>query len=104
MRITLVDEFGPFLTQAQPAMELCKRVLRDSAREPVVLDFSGVVQMSPSFTNALFFNLLHQMSVDDLRRRVHVENAAPYIVDAINTAIARKTEHRADLTYYLNPA
>lgn len=104
MRILLFDEFNAFLTRAQPAMDLSARVLRESAREPVVLDFSGVVQMSPSFTNALFFNLLHQMSVDELRRRVSVENAAPYLVDAINTSIARKVQNRAELTSYLSPA
>lgn len=104
MRIRLFDEFDAFLTRAQPAMELSARVLRESAREQVVLDFSGVVQMSPSFTNALFFNLLHRMTVADLRSRVRVENAAPYIMDAINVSIARKTEHRAELTSYLAPA
>jgi hypothetical protein len=104
MRIRLVDEFNAFLTRAQPAMELSARVLRESAREPVVLDFSGIVQMSPSFTNALFFNLLHRMTVEELSRRVRVENAAPHILDAINTSIARKAEHRAGLTSYLSPA
>lgn len=104
MRITVVQEYGAFLTRAQPATQLCARVLGESSREPVILDFAGVVQMSPSFTNALFFNLLHQMSVDDLRRRVHIENAAPYILDAINAAIARKLEDRAGLTSYLSCA
>jgi len=82
-------------------MQLCARVLENVAREAVVLDFSGVVQMSPSFTNVLFFNLLHHMGGDTLCQRVQVEDAAPHILDAINTAIARKLEHRAELTSYM---
>jgi hypothetical protein len=101
MRIVLLDEYGAFLTRAQPAAQLCLRILEQSALEPVVLDFSGVLQLSPSFANVLFFNLLHQMSPDDLRLRIRVENAAPHILDAINTAIACKAEHRAELTSYL---
>ncbi len=97
----LHDEIGEFLTRAQPAAELCARVLTRSVRDVVILDFSNVVQMSPSFTNTLFFNLLHRMSLEDLRQRVRIENAAPYIVDAINTAISRKLEHRAELSSYL---
>jgi peptide subunit release factor RF-3 len=101
MRIKLTDEYGAFLTRAQPATELCARVLEQVADEPVVLDFSGVVQMSPSFANALFFNLLHRLSLEELRRRVQIENAVPYILDAVNSAIARKVEHRAELTAYM---
>jgi hypothetical protein len=104
MRILLFDEFNAFLTRAQSATALSARVLRESAHEPVVLDFNGIVQMSPSFANALFFNLLHYLSVDELRRRVRIEHAAPHIQDAINTSIARKTEHRAELTSYVSLA
>lgn len=101
MRIRLLDEYGTFLTRAQPAAQLCASVLGESGDELVVLDFSGIVQMSPSFTNVLFFNLLHRMDADELKRRIQIENAAPHILDAINTAIARKLEHRAELTSYL---
>ena len=101
MRIKLLDEHGPFLTRAQAAMQLCARMLSALPRETVVLDFSGIVQMSPSFANVLFFNLLHRFDGDELRRSLQVENAAPHILDSINTAIARKLEGRAELSSYL---
>ncbi len=85
-------------------MALCAQIVNWAANEAVTLDFLGVVQMSPSFTNALFFNLLHQMGVDRMRETIRIENAAPYILDAVNTAIARKLEKQADLTAYLTPA
>ncbi len=102
MTIRLLDDYGTFLTRAQPAAQLCARLLDELVREPVVLDFAGVVQMSPSFANVLFFNLLQRMDSEQLRRRIRIQNAAPHILDAINTAIARKVEHRAELTSYLS--
>ena len=104
MRISLAKDIGPFLTRAQPAASLCARILKSATRETVVLDFTEVVQMSPSFANTLFFNLLQRMNVDALRNQVRIENAAPYVLDAINEAIARKLDRRASLSSYLEPA
>lgn len=101
MRIALLDEYGAFLTRAQPAAELSARALRETTRDVVIFDFDGIVQMSPSFANVLFFNLLHHLGPDEMRRCIQVENAAAHILDAINTAIRRKLERHVELSSYV---
>lgn len=101
MAIRLFNDYGACLTRAESAAKLCARILGSTATEPVVLDFANTVQMSPSFANTLFFNLLQRFGVDELTRRVRVENAAPHILAAINTAIERKANRHVELTSYL---
>lgn len=100
MRITLVDNFGPFLTTAQAALKLCADIANTWNDENVELDFNQVVQMSPSFSNALILNLLNQVSVDELVRRMSIVNAEAHILDQVNRTIARKVEHQAALSNY----
>lgn len=101
MRIRLSEEVGPFLTRASRAEVLCVSIIRAWKTEPVVLDFAGVKQISPSFANALFFNLLHQRSLAEVESLVSFENAEPYVADKIEKAISRKLNGNVELTAYL---
>ncbi len=70
-------------------MELAATIARTWHTENVVLDFSGVLQMTPSFVNTLVFNLMHA-DPDAMDSRVTILNAESYIEEAVRKAIARK--------------
>lgn len=100
MRILLADIIGPHLTRANRACLLYAEIVQAWSQDVVTLDFSGVVQMSPSFANALFLNLLHNRTADELRHRLIIENAAAEIQDQIDAAMDRASRGVVRLTAY----
>jgi anti-anti-sigma regulatory factor len=98
-RIVLVEEIGPYLTRAGAATRLCENVLSEWCRGNVLLDFTGVLRISPSFANALFLNLIHAGDRDGTRCRVL--GTLPHVQAAIDKVQAAGIHHRRQLTSYL---
>lgn len=102
MRVELAQHVNAFLTRSSSAEALCAEVFRTWDREHVTLDFSGVVQMTPSFAHTLFFNLLNRVNREELGRKVTIVGAEPHVAEAIEQAIVRKVERGGELTAYLS--
>lgn len=100
MKIILADIIGPHLTRADRACQLYAQITHAWTVDAVTLDFAGVVQVSPSFANALFLNLLHNRLADDVWHRLLIENAADHIKAQIDTAVSRASKGAVQLTAY----
>ncbi len=103
MKVALAETCGTFLTRPQPALRLAEQIVRRWNDEPVVLDFADVLQMTPSFANALVLTLLHVDSTA-FRSKLAIENAAPHLQSAWDRAVARKQRGIELTAYTLDPA
>ncbi len=86
MTIRLADEFGGILLGRSNAEQIRGRI-EDAARdtdEPVIVDFEGIVTVSPSFADELFAKLdptLRQSSRVEVRgMSPALESIARYVV------------------------
>lgn len=100
-RIALAEQIGPHLTRARAALRICSEVLNKWQAAVVVLDFEGVVQISPSFANALFLNLINACDQQEFDSRIRMEGASPHISEAIQRSLNAGVQGRLKLTSYL---
>lgn len=76
------------LNSAGAGADLARAVL--SCADPVlVLDFSDVQVITPSFANAFIMTLLAECSVEELRARLSMTNRSNSVIEALNTAVVR---------------
>jgi len=101
MEIRVAQFASPYLTSATRAEELCSSILARWNTEPVYLDFSDVRTTSPSFANTLLLNLLHRVSVEELRERVKFAGMSSHVEKAIERAIERHEKLGIELTAYV---
>ncbi len=90
--IRLVDHYGAYLV-GRGLGTLVHQLVMDELHEevPVILDFSGVKMVTPSFADELVSKLLTQLGPNRLRRCVSVVNARPEIIAWIRYVLARQT-------------
>jgi|GEM_PF-2122547 len=101
MKIRLSEFASPFLTSPTRAQQVCAEIFAHWDIEAVSLDFSNICMITPSFANTLVMNMLHIVSIDELRERVCFENTTPHIDQAINRAFTRRLELGIELTAYM---
>lgn len=89
--MTIVIHATPMVLNTAPSgLNLAAEVASLLSRaESVSVDFSLVERATPSFANAFMMTLLHQFDREVLRSNVHIENARPCVMAALNTSIRR---------------
>jgi hypothetical protein len=102
MELRLTDFASPFLTSAARAEQVCAEVFAHWDAEAVTLDFANVRPMTPSFANTLVMNLLHRVSLDEMKARVRFENTSPHIDAVLDRAITRHLKLGIELTAYIS--
>jgi len=101
MQISVTQFASPYLTSATRAEELCTSILARWDRETVYLEFSDVRTISPSFANTLLLNLLHRVTVEELRERVQFAGMSSHVEKVIERAIERHEKLGIELTAYV---
>lgn len=102
MELRLTDSASPFLTSAARAEQVCAEVFAHWDAEAVTLDFANVRTMTPSFANTLVMNLLHRVSLAEMKARVRFENTSPHIDAVLDRAITRRLKLGIELTAYIS--
>ena len=87
MKIRLADYAGPVLAGRGVAADLRAKIEQNVGSEPLVIDFSDVVVISPSFADELFAKLDPTLVAGD---RVRFENVAPGISSIARYVIAAR--------------
>ncbi len=105
MRLQMTQIAGPFLTRAKLAQDAFSQVVAAHASEACIcLDFDGVVQMTPSFSDTLFFNLAARYADEEFRKRISIANASEHIQRMIDRSLARKAAGKELTAYEPEPA
>lgn len=82
--------FPKILNSAREGLELAQDVLsRLQTDSAVVLDFAATERMTPSYANAFIMTLMAEMSSEQLKERLVLQNLSPAIIARINRSIER---------------
>lgn len=100
MRVTIKDMIGPRCIVKEDGQRVYDSI-HDTLKkgEPVTLDFSGITQFASPFFNFAIGQLLKDISVEDLRRLLQIENLEPTGKLVVERVIENASRYHTDVDY-----